>query len=140
MRSMVRDRDAQRGFTLIEVVVAIAIFSIVTLGVVPLLAISMKAGASSRTSSIAEEVARDAMERIRGVKYFTSYDAKPNKRVDLLDLYYPQVTGTFLPGQSYSAAGVNPPLAGTGGVFETVCPPPSGTNPACPTTIPAGTP
>lgn len=128
----------QSGFTLVEVLVAMLVFSMVTLAVVPLLAVSMKTGSMSRASSVAEEIARDAMERIRGIKYFTSYDAKPNKRVDLLDLYYPQVTGTFLPGQSYAPSAVNPPLTGAGGVFTTVCPPPSGTNPACPKNVPAG--
>lgn len=138
MSSLLADNDSQRGFSMIEVLVAMLIFSVVTLGVVPLLAMSMKAGHLSRTSSVAEELARNAMERVRGIKYFTSYDAKPNKRVDLLDLYYPQVTGAFLPGQSYAAASTNPPVVGTGGVFETVCPPPSGSNPACPSDIPAG--
>jgi prepilin-type N-terminal cleavage/methylation domain-containing protein len=138
MRLDIDGNRGDRGFTLVEVLVAIVIFSIVTVGVVPLLASAMKGATLSRSSSVGEQIARDAMERIRGLKFFTSYNAKPGKRVDLLDLYFPQATGTFLPGQSYSPSASNPPVSGTGGVFTTVCPPPSGTNPACPPNVPQG--
>ena len=116
---------------------SLVIFTAITLGIVPLLAVAMKGVATSRNDSIAENAAKVAMERLRGLRYYVSYDAKP-KRVDLLDLYFPQTAGTLLPGQSYDASASNPPISGTGGVFSTVCPPTSGTNPACPPDLPEG--
>lgn len=115
------------------------VFSLLTVGVVPLLALSMTSSTDARSKTAGRNVVRQMMEHIRGIKYFVSYEAKPGKVVDLLDLYFPRVppNGTMLPGQSYAAT-TNPPLVGTGGVFTTVCPAPSGTNPACPSDLPAG--
>ena len=128
------------GFTLAETLASLVIFMIVTLGVVPLIATSLSSSGASRAQAIGDNSARAAMERLSGIKYYTSYDAKPAK-VDLLDLYYPKASATgLLASQSYSSSAPNPPLAtatgGTTGVFTTTCPDPS--NPACPRTIAPG--
>lgn len=138
MTTRMRVRRADLGLSLIETVAAVFIFSVITVGIVPLLASAMKGANLTRGETVAKNVARHAMERVRGIQYYVSYDAKPNKRVDILDLYYPQSSGSFLSGQSYSASATNSPLNGTGGVFSTQCPPLSGTNPACPPDIPEG--
>jgi prepilin-type N-terminal cleavage/methylation domain-containing protein len=130
-------RHGDQGFTLVEVMAALFVFTLITLGVVPLLISSLRASDLSRSETIAENTARAAMERIEGLPYFVGYEASPSK-VDLLDLYYPKASGPFGSGQSYQSAATNPPLTGTGGVFTTQCPPPSGTNPACPADIPTG--
>ena len=129
-------RSSQRGFTMVETLVATLIFSMITVGIVPLIASSLRGTSLSRARTVGENVARQAMERLRGIRWHVSYDAKPNKRVDLLDLYFPQVGGTMLAGQTYAGAASNPPVVGAGGVFTTTCPAPG--NPACPTDIPAG--
>jgi prepilin-type N-terminal cleavage/methylation domain-containing protein len=134
-----RDEKRQRGFTLLETMVALGVFAIVTLGVVPLLGSALKGSALARSQTVAQQAGRNMMERIEGTKWFTSYDAKPNKRVDILDLYFPQATNTgTLPGQTFTSGAANAPVTGTGGLFTTICPPPSGTNPACPTDMPTG--
>ncbi|HEX2295084.1 MAG TPA: prepilin-type N-terminal cleavage/methylation domain-containing protein, partial [Actinomycetota bacterium] len=129
------------GFTLVETLAALTVFSIVTIGVVPLLGNSMRALGVSRNRTVAENVVRASVERLQGIRYHVSWDAKA-KKVDLLDFYLPQTAGAFEPGQSYSTAAANPPLAapasGGTGVFTTVCPPPAGTNRACPAGIPPG--
>ena len=131
----------QAGFTIVETLCALTVFSLITIGIVPVLGNSMRALGVSRGRTVAENVARAAVERMQGIKYYVSWDAKA-KKVDLLDLYLPQTAGTFAPGQSYSTTSPNPPLAspttGGTGVFTTVCPPPSGTNAACPSNIPPG--
>lgn len=131
----------EHGFTIVETLAALLVFSIITIGVVPLLGNSMRALGVSRNRTVAENVVRAAVERLEGIRYYVSWDAKA-KKVDLLDYYLPQTAGTFAPGQSYSTAATNAPLAspasGGTGVFTTVCPPPSGTNQACPSDIPAG--
>ena len=137
-----RSRDA--GFTLLEVMAALGVFAIVTLGIVPLLGSALRASSTSRSETVAKEAAVNVMERIQGIKWYVSYDAKPNKRVDILDLYYPQAASNAAMGQTYSATATNSPLVGnggtgsTGGVFTTVCPPPTTTNPACNFDRPAG--
>ncbi|HEX2057474.1 MAG TPA: type II secretion system protein [Actinomycetota bacterium] len=141
MTALFRRRRRERGFTIVETLAALTVFSIITIGIVPLLGNSMRSLGVSRNRTIAENVVRAAVERLEGIRYYVSWDAKA-KKVDLLDYYLPQTAGAFAPGQSYSTAAANPPLAspatGGTGVFTTVCPPPSGTNQACPSDIPAG--
>lgn len=142
MTALLRRRGpGELGFTLVETLAALTVFSIITLGVVPLLGNSMRALGVSRNRTVAENVVRASVERLEGIRYYVSWDAKA-KKVDLLDYYLPQTAGAFAPGQSYSTAASNAPLvaptSGGTGVFKTVCPPPSGTNQACPSDIPAG--
>lgn len=141
MRRRLRRSAHQRGFTIVETLAALTVFSIITIGVVPLLGNSMRSLGMSRNRTVAENVVRAAVERLQGIRYYVSWDVKA-KKVDLLDYYLPQTAGSFAPGQSYSTAAANPPLAspasGGTGVFTTVCPPPSGTNQVCPSDIPAG--
>ncbi|HEY7873833.1 MAG TPA: prepilin-type N-terminal cleavage/methylation domain-containing protein [Actinomycetota bacterium] len=136
---MTRWLDGQHGFSLLEVLAALGVFAVVTLGVVPLLGSALKASSTSRSETVAEEAARTIMERIQGTKWYVSYDAKPNKRVDILDLYYPQAASNSAMGQSFSSNAANAPLVGTGGVFTTTCaPPPVTANPACNFEVPEG--
>jgi prepilin-type N-terminal cleavage/methylation domain-containing protein len=113
-------RRSEGGFTLVEMLAALMVFSIATLGIVPLLATSIHGSAISRSYTVNKNLTQEAMERIRGLSFFVSY-ASQNKRVDVLDLYYPNL------GTGYSA-----------GVFTTNCTPTS-TNPACPKNLPTGT-
>jgi prepilin-type N-terminal cleavage/methylation domain-containing protein len=101
---ILRLRD-QRGLTLIETVVALFVFSIVTVGITPLLISSMRGSATSRSYTIGKNVAVQTMERIRGLPYFESTKgvASPQRR-DVLDLYFPNT------GAGYAA-----------GKFTTVC-------------------
>ena len=137
MITRLRTHD-QRGFSLIETIAALGIFAIVTLGIVPLIASSLKGSALSRTETVAQNGARTVMEDIQGIKWWTSYDAKA-KKVDLLDLYYPSTTSNANMGQAYLTGQTSPPLTGSGSMFVTTCAPaPSTPNPACPQNFPAG--
>ena len=99
-----RGREGQRGLTLVETLAALTVFSIITLGVVPLLASSIRGAALSRTFTVGKGVAVQAMERSRGLPYFTSYNAQP-RPVDLLDLYFPRSNGTTTYTTTCPAAG-----------------------------------
>ena len=100
-RAMLKRRHSERGFTLIETLAAITVFAIMTLGVAPLLAASLRGSTLSRSFTKGKNVAQQAMERVRGLPYFVS---GPN-RVDVLDIYIPDKAA---PG--YSA-----------GVYTTTC-------------------
>ncbi|MGH2697617.1 MAG: type IV pilus modification PilV family protein [Actinomycetota bacterium] len=107
----------ERGFTVIEVMAALVVFSLMTLGLVPLLTSSLKGSELSQSYTVGKNLALEAMERVRGLPYYISYSAQAS-RVDVLDLYYPQ----------YAA----------GGSFTTVCDATTTAAPACPKRVPDG--
>ncbi|HEY7876518.1 MAG TPA: type II secretion system protein [Actinomycetota bacterium] len=75
------------GFTLVETVASIAVFTILTVGVIPLLATSLKGVDLARTLTRGKNLAQEYMERVRGLPYF---DAAPRR--DVLDLYFPNLS------------------------------------------------
>ncbi|MGH2556965.1 MAG: type IV pilus modification PilV family protein [Actinomycetota bacterium] len=118
-----RWQRGERGFTLLEVVMALSVFTIVLLSVIPLMWSSVKGATLSRSQTRAKNIAVQAMERVRGLPFYVSYSAQP-RQVDVLDLYFPRATG---PG--YDAGN---------GSFTTTCPSGSPVTPECPFTLPAG--
>lgn len=121
---MMRLRHCQRGeggFTLVETLAALLVFSIVTLGLVPLVLSSLRGSNVARSFTLAKNATLEAMERVRGLPYRVEYANQPtNRRVDFLDLFYPDAAGGRVAGQSYS-----------NGLFTTVCTRASTANPAC---------
>jgi type II secretory pathway pseudopilin PulG len=102
--------------SLVEVLVAIMVFTIVTLGVIPLIASSIRGSDTSRAGTVGKNIVVEAMEHARGLPFYVSHAADAGD-VDLLDFYYPSSTGA------------------SGGVYTVNCP--SGTtDPACPGDIP----
>jgi type II secretory pathway pseudopilin PulG len=102
---MIRPLRDDKGLTLVETMVSILVFSIVTIGITPLLISAMRGSATSRSYTVGKNLALQTMERIRGLPYFESTKgvASPQRR-DVLDLYFPNT------GAGYSA-----------GKFTTVC-------------------
>lgn len=95
----------ESGLTLIETLIAITIFSIMTVGLVPLMGTAMSGGASTRTESVGRNVTSKAMERLRGLQYHVAYSSAPRK-VDVLDQFFPGRTPALVPsvGTGYDAA------------------------------------
>ena len=92
------DRRSQLGLTLVETMVSITIFAMMTIGIVPLLGVAMRGGAQARTESVGRNVAAKALERLRGLQYHVAYSSTP-RRVDLLDHFFPATTPAYsLPG------------------------------------------
>jgi prepilin-type N-terminal cleavage/methylation domain-containing protein len=117
---------SEGGFTLIEVMAAITVFTIMTLGIVPLLLTSIRGGALGRSFTVGKNVALQATERARGLPYFVDYatqkgytsNVAPFRKVDLLDLYFPADVA--------------------GDVYTTTCTTSGSSDPACPRNLPAG--
>lgn len=86
-------RADTRGFTLVEVLSALLVFSLVTLGLVPLFLTSLRGTNLSRSFTIGKNIGVESMERVRGLPFFVSRAAQ-NKPVDVLDLYYPRYIST----------------------------------------------
>lgn len=111
---MLAARRSDRGFTLIETLSAIVVFFLVTLGVLPLLASSIRGSSLARSLTMGKSVGEQAMERVRGLPF---HNSRTTQKLDVLDFYFP----------TYEADGT----------FTTVCDAAS-TDPACPRPIPAG--
>ena len=127
-------RSDERGMSLVEVLAALSVFAVITVGITPLLAGALRGTASSRARTVGRDAALQALERIRGLPYYVSYHAQP-KKVDVLDLYFPcantNTTVTSCAGEgtrTYDA---------TGGVFSITCP--AGVSgPSCAVPLPTG--
>lgn len=112
-------KRAPLGFTLVEVLASITVFSVMILGIAPLIATSLRGAALSRSFTVGKSLAQQYMERIRGLPY---YDAAPKR--DISDLYFPDL-GT---GYSTTPACTEPrartpegTLVPCGPRFTTVC-------------------
>ncbi len=122
----------ERGFTLIETLSALLIFSLVTLGTTPLLLSSIRGASLSGSYTVGKNLASEAMERVRGFPFFESVKNLPNPpRRDVLDLYFPDrvagPNGTGFAGTSYVTT-----------CTSTAKLPSSSANQACPPTVPPG--
>ncbi|MGH2786879.1 MAG: type IV pilus modification PilV family protein [Actinomycetota bacterium] len=114
------------GFSMIEVVAAMLVFSFVAMATAALLTSSVRGAGVSRSLTVGKSMVSQAMERARGLPYFVDYPTQksysnnlpPFRKVDLLDLYYP----------SYDASGT----------YVTECPASNDPNPACPREMPDG--
>ena len=111
----------ERGFTLVETLAALLVFSIMTLGIVPLVLSSVRGANQARAFTVGKNVALETMERIRGLPFHTDYTRQPAAtKVDFLDLYYSDDSGGALASQTYAS-----------GLFTTTCDETSTDNPAC---------
>jgi prepilin-type N-terminal cleavage/methylation domain-containing protein len=68
-------RNAQAGFSLIEVVIAMGILAIGILGVAPMILFNVKANASGKNYGIANYLAQQRLEQIRSWPLWEDYDA-----------------------------------------------------------------
>lgn len=84
---MMTSRRGERGFSLVETMVAITVFALITVGITPLLISSLRGSALSRSLNFSKNLVQESMERLRGLPYYDSATSR-----DLLDLYYPNLS------------------------------------------------
>ena len=121
LRNPRRALSREDGFSLIEVIAALFIFTLLTLGLVPLLTSSIRGTNTARADTVGKNVALKAMERVRGLPFHVSY-ATSTTKVDLLDLYYPTAASDVDSGGRI--------------LYRTVCAWNALTDPACPRDVP----
>lgn len=91
MRKALRRPAGERGFSLIEVMVALSLLTVVAAAAVPLLLSAASAARTSKYVTQAKSLAQQRVEQMRNLPFHV--DAAPAyPRVDLLDLYYPNLT------------------------------------------------
>lgn len=81
--------DGEGGFTLIEVMIALLIFTIITAAVVPLLITSLRAGLIAKMDTGGRNLTQQRFELIRNLPFRIQFDAASPAPRDLLDYYYP---------------------------------------------------
>lgn len=87
-----RRRDGDAGFTLVEIIVAIALVSLAAAGAVPLLIVGMEAAATSRLNTQAKNLSQQRFESMRDLQFHV--DRQNGPFVDLLDIYYTNLSTT----------------------------------------------
>jgi hypothetical protein len=98
---------------------ALVVFSLITLGIVPLLLSSLKGSELSQSYTIGKNLALEAMERVRGLPYHVKFETQDAGRpIDVVDLYYPSRVSS--------------------GTFITTCDESTVAAPACPKRVPEG--
>lgn len=123
MRRSARLRLPEKGLSLVETLAALLVFSLITLGVAPLILTSIRGGTVARSFTIGKTLAQRGLEQVRGLPYYVAAGT-PAQRIDVLDMYFP--FGANLGGANYS-----------GGAYTTVCTS-STVSPACSTVVPSG--
>jgi prepilin-type N-terminal cleavage/methylation domain-containing protein len=110
-----RDTGGSRrdgGFSLIEVVVALGILSLVLVAVLPQLVTGIRATSSARGVSQAKGVAQGQLDRMRNLPFFIAHDAGDYR--DVLDYYYKNLTAAAAPTCTSGGSYVLPTTASTG--------------------------
>ena len=85
-------RNDDGGFTLIEVIVALTIFSVVAVAALPLVLVALKASARAEVQTLAKDLSQLRIERMRNLPY--QVDRQNGPFVDLLDRYFTDASGT----------------------------------------------
>ena len=83
-------RARDRGFTLIEIIVALGILSVVLVALLPQLVVGIRATGTARLISQAKGVSSGELERMRNLPFHLARSAGPYR--DVLDNYYPNLT------------------------------------------------
>lgn len=125
------DRDEREaGFTLIEVMVALGVVTLVLLALVPQLVVGIRSTGLSREMTQTKGIAQGQIERMRNLPFHVAREA--GQFVDVLDRYYPNASTSPTSPTCTGADGnaVPPPTAATGFV--------SGTGARCAYEPPAG--
>jgi len=81
------------GFSLVEILVAMAIFLIVSAGVTSMMLVGVRSTVGARLTTMGKEAAQQQMEAVRGRTFYVPYSSDPDvgttSDVDILDRYYP---------------------------------------------------
>ena len=102
-----RRRPADEGFSLVEVLVSMLIFAVITAGVVPLIVSSLQASVVSKMDTGAKNLSQQRFELVRNLPSASSTTrADPTPR-DVLDIYFPRTTAPA--SGSVEARGTSPP-------------------------------
>ena len=88
----------EEGLTLIEIMVSMMIFLVVSAGIAGTLITGLRSTVSARQSTFGKEIAQQRIEEMRSRTYYVQYNANPTigtkADIDLLDIYYPNLNSS----------------------------------------------
>lgn len=99
-----RRRSDDGGFSLVEVIVAFAIFAIASAALLPLMVVAAKTASSAKLETQAKNLTQQQLERMRNLAFHV--DHQNGDYVDLLDLYYSDLStaaSTLTPSSARSS-------------------------------------
>lgn len=83
-------RRADGGFSLVEVIVALALVMTVSVAVLPQLIVGIRAAGLATEMTVAKGVIQGHIEKMRSLPYHVAPSAE--RRIDVLDTYFPNLT------------------------------------------------
>jgi prepilin-type N-terminal cleavage/methylation domain-containing protein len=87
-----RRPDADGGFSLIEILVAITLLGLLGAAIVPLLITGLRASVIAKLDTGAKNLSQQRFELMRNLPFRIAYDPAISTGVDMLDTYYPDLT------------------------------------------------
>jgi prepilin-type N-terminal cleavage/methylation domain-containing protein len=103
--SRLRNRiEAEDGFSLVEVIVAVGILAIAAVGIMPLVVSALKAAYSAKFQTQSKSLVQEQIDYMRSLPFHV--DASNGPYRDLLDTYYPNTTAAASPAGSATARNV----------------------------------
>lgn len=86
----------EEGLTLIEIMVSMMIFLVISVGVAGTLITGLRTTVQTRQSTMGKDVAQHRIEEMRARVFYVPYSSDPNvgttNDIDLLDIYYPDLS------------------------------------------------
>ena len=80
------------GFSMVEIIVAIALMGVLAAAAVPLYITALRASVVAKTETAAKNLSQLRVEEMRNMPFRVAYDPAVTTSVDLLDIYYPNLT------------------------------------------------
>jgi prepilin-type N-terminal cleavage/methylation domain-containing protein len=87
-----RRPDAEGGFSLIEILVAITLLGLLSAAIVPMLITGLRASVVAKLDTGAKNLSQQRFELMRNLPFRIAYDPAISTGVDMLDTYYPNLT------------------------------------------------
>lgn len=89
------EQRRDEGFTLVEIIVALGVFLVVTMALLPQMVTGIRSVTTADHETVLKGILQQEVDRLRGLPYRVSLGSDgtgTDEDVDLLDLYYPRIS------------------------------------------------
>ena len=87
-----RREGTERGFSMVEILVAISLMGLLSAAIVPMLITGLRASVVAKLDTGAKNLSQQRLELMRNLPFRIAYDPAITTGVDLLDTYFPNLT------------------------------------------------
>jgi prepilin-type N-terminal cleavage/methylation domain-containing protein len=89
--AILRGRADDRGFSMVEVLVAISLLGLLSAAIVPLLITGLRASVVAKLDTGAKNLSQQRFELMRNLPFRIAYDPAVTTGIDMLDTYFPNL-------------------------------------------------